>query len=205
MIKKWNAGGVPYVRPRFVLSSCPNFATLSVNGFEPPGTTAVDFSEPDSSQPGETALVANVSTPPAVLEGDQELVGLPFGPLPTLNRDVPLRMQTLKDGLQLVPLDKLDEPSSVSYKTCAFGCMKNGVYRWLCNSMHLPSLMPNCSQQRRHQRPGPGKPKCEKFPRALHASRREDFFTPRNMAELGGAIIFFRYSMRIVLLCSHLG
>ena len=50
--------------------------------------------------------------------------------------------------------------------------------------------------QRRHQRPprlNAIGPDCPNFPAALHASKAADFLAPRNISELGGINIYFKY------------
>lgn len=155
-------------------SSSSNTATLELDG--------------PASDAEETSPATNHSEP-AVRLGDEGFLSvsanLPFGLSRVINRNVPLRAQSLKDltakllcarqrgrvtdwtrmweihlqphlmeetpfyyasfdgqiqdGLRLVPLDIGDESSPISYKTCAYGCTKNGIYRWICNTMYILS------------------------------------------------------------------
>jgi len=88
-------------------------------------------------------------------------------------------------GLRLIQLmqeDLKDEDPGTMNKLCAFGCMKNGKRRHLSNTR----------QQRFHQRPRARRPQDCNFVPSLRVDNRNDYFTPRNLSELGGLDIYFK-------------
>ena len=93
-------------------------------------------------------------------------------------------------GIGLVQFEPEVDVNSC-YKICAFGCTKGGVHQHL--SKHFTTIV-NFSNQSNHQSPSTKiTARCSRFPDALLATSATTFLERRNIDQLGGVEVYFKY------------